>query len=281
MNRPLTVAAGVVLALTAGLRAAPPAPPTGSAPRGAPARLLELVNNERRSRGVTPLTWSADLARLAGRHAEDMQRAGRLSHLSAGDHADYPDRLIAADLPALTAAENIARGADADDAHRGLMASAGHRRNILNPALEHIGIGVSRDPARRAIWFCQDFATLIPRLADREADRRLRHALTGAWQAAGGSLREDRQLSDTLRRALDRMVDEDQLNTSFIAVPGPTWVYAYTTPKPTDLPGDVLSRAGLTPGFGATIRFARTPSTPLGLYWVAIALTGKSNPPAR
>ena len=276
MKSRVGLAAVAVLVVATGLHATPPAPAQRARPREPAQRMLELVNQERQRRDLPPLVWSKELARLARRHAEDMKRAGRLSHLSLADNADYSDRLVAADLPALTAAENIARGKDIDDAHSGLMNSAGHRRNILNPALERIGIGVAGDEARRTIWICQDFATLIPRLSDSEARQHLRGALARAWHAARGSLRENNQVSDRLRGALDRMVDADRVNAGFIEVPGPAWVYAYTTADPSQLPDSVLARAGSTSNYGAAIGFRRTPSTPLGLYWVAIALTGQA-----
>lgn len=41
-----------------------------------------------------------------------------------------------------TAGENLAGAPSVDHAHTSLMNSAGHRRNILNPAFTHIGIGI-------------------------------------------------------------------------------------------------------------------------------------------
>jgi hypothetical protein len=38
--------------------------------------------------------------------------------------------------------ENIGRGYGAEEIHRGLMESPGHRANVLNPDVTHVGIGV-------------------------------------------------------------------------------------------------------------------------------------------
>jgi uncharacterized protein YkwD len=50
--------------------------------------------------------------------------------------------MAAAGLTYRAAAENIAWAGDTVQAHTALMNSPGHRANLLNPALQRIGIGI-------------------------------------------------------------------------------------------------------------------------------------------
>ena len=51
-------------------------------------------------------------------------------------------RVQDAGLPFDKLAENLAEAATPEDAHETLMASPGHRRNVLNPELRRVGIGM-------------------------------------------------------------------------------------------------------------------------------------------
>lgn len=268
----------LILLIVAGLTAGNPSADAGG-PARPEARMLELINTERARHRLRPLGWNDDLGNLARGHARDMQRAGCLSHLSPQDGADYPERLVRADLVALEAAENIALGRDVRDAHDGLMRSPGHRANILSPDLREVGIGVVRDRPGQAVYVCQDFATLIPLLSDGEAMKRLREALRKTWQAAGRAApSESVELSARLALAVEQMIKNDQVSTRQMSVPGPSWVYAYTTADPGDLPREVHAHAGRSRGYGGAVTFRRTASLPLGLYWVALALVAQPEP---
>ena len=107
------------------------------------AALLNEINLERSAHKIPPLSWNTDLARLARRHARDMRNVGKISHASSTDGATYSGRLARTDMAVRVAAENVAVGGHVQDIHDGLMSSAGHRANILNPEMEEIGIGVA------------------------------------------------------------------------------------------------------------------------------------------
>ncbi len=170
-----------------------------------PARehLFRRLNEERRRRGLAELAWNPVLARLAAEHAEELRRRGELSHRSAADGAAYADRLARTPLRARRAAENLAQAPDAEEAHLGLMASPGHRGNILDPDLEEVGIGVSAAPDGDLV-VVQDFAALMPGLDDGEAAAALAEALQAAWRAGGGGLSQDAALARRARAAWPR-----------------------------------------------------------------------------
>lgn len=53
------------------------------------------------------------------------------------------------------AAENIALNSSVENAHAALMASEGHRTNLLNASYSYIGIGIAESP--KGIVFVQMF----------------------------------------------------------------------------------------------------------------------------
>ncbi len=139
----------------------------GSAPAyatddgGFAAKMLELVNQQRAAANVAPLQWSASLGSIAqdGRYdgcgfavqgrSADMGARNYFSHTIAGCGTQNVASMFgAAGVSTSGWGENIAWMSGTTDpllaAQRltnDLMASSGHRANILNPDFTHIGIG--------------------------------------------------------------------------------------------------------------------------------------------
>lgn len=116
-------------------------------------QMLELINQERTSRGLNPLQLELNLNESAEDHSSWMLATDIFSHTGAGG-SSAGQRMSAADFDFSGGwgwGENIAlqseRGAagyadDVIDLHNNLMNSSGHRANILNPNYEVIGIGI-------------------------------------------------------------------------------------------------------------------------------------------
>lgn len=118
------------------------------------AALLRGVNTVRAEVRLPPLTWNGRLAEAAARHATDLQSCGRLSHEGC-DGSGLPQRLDRAGYRYRAAAENLALCAcDADGVVSLWLASDGHRRNLLNPAVTELGADTRVDVTdpRRALW---------------------------------------------------------------------------------------------------------------------------------
>ncbi|HZP95337.1 MAG TPA: CvpA family protein [Candidatus Limnocylindria bacterium] len=104
-------------------------------------QLFDLVNEERASAGLAPLAWDDRLVPIARAHSEEMFKLRYFSHQSPANGTPF-DRLRAAGVTYTRAGENLAYAQSVTVAHRGLMASEGHRANILSPQFARAGIGV-------------------------------------------------------------------------------------------------------------------------------------------
>jgi uncharacterized protein YkwD len=144
-------------------------PKTTAAPTTAPAAgaattveklasdLFARLNAERRARGLQALDWDDDLARMAAGWSAQMARTGDFSHRDLGAASGLPG---IAKFSAL--GENIAwvegYANMGNQLHLGWMRSEGHRKNMLQPGFDSVGIGVVCDGGRA--WATQNFGRL-------------------------------------------------------------------------------------------------------------------------
>ena len=119
----------------------PASEPGPADPAVAERRLLQLINEERHRQGLSPLSVNPRLVALARKHSRDMLDNGFVGHRSPRT-GTLSDRLRKAGVTAEISLENIARNDTIGGAHRGLMQSPGHRRNILDPRVREVGVGV-------------------------------------------------------------------------------------------------------------------------------------------
>jgi len=129
------------------------------------------VNQIRQSAGLYPLARNRALDLAAQVHAQDMARHNFMSH-SGSDGSSPAARIRAAGYPWITWAENVAVGyATPAAVMNAWMNSPGHRRNILNPNVREIGIGVAQSPGTRwGIFWCQDFGNRNGAVTPPETD---------------------------------------------------------------------------------------------------------------
>ena len=136
--------------------------------------MLDLINEERTSRGFNPLTLELRLNEASEDHSVWMDETRNFSHTGEGG-SDAGDRIRDTGFQLTgnwTWGENIAfqseRGAagiadDVADLHEALMNSPGHRANILNPSFELIGIGIEEGDGRGfdGVYVTQNFARTL------------------------------------------------------------------------------------------------------------------------
>jgi uncharacterized protein YkwD len=192
---------------------AAPGPRQALKPDQAQARLVELINRARAASGLDPLLFDPELSAAALGHSENMRRENFVAHLSPTTGGPE-ERLLRAGIITDLAAENVGRGSDPEEIHKGFMDSPGHRAAILLPRVTHVGIGVSA--AKRGDMtdyiVTELFIRRIPQLGN---DAR---ALLAAEIMASRELdnltpvREDIALSELAGEAVRSFLDEPQLS---------------------------------------------------------------------
>jgi hypothetical protein len=104
--------------------------------------MINLINNERQKTGASPLCLNNKLLRAAQSHTNDMVTNDFFSH-TGSDGSKLSTRADRVNYKWRNLAENIAINRSVTDAHAGLMKSAGHKRNILDPNLAQIGLAIA------------------------------------------------------------------------------------------------------------------------------------------
>lgn len=120
---------------------------------------LQLMNQSRTDQKVQPqLGLDPAVAQVARKHSEAMRDEGFFGHVN-GSGDGLRQRLDRAGIRYSGAAENLAEVAHrtnpAQIAHSQLMASASHRKNILNNKYHLAGVGVAK--AGNTYWITQIF----------------------------------------------------------------------------------------------------------------------------
>jgi uncharacterized protein YkwD len=117
---------------------------SASNPEAVEKQILDLVDRDRADSGLPPLQRDPRLARVARAYSREMAETGEVAHVSqrTGNAVDRVRAAGIAPMPTVIA-ENVGRDYSADGIERALMASPGHRDNILSGAVTHVGVGVA------------------------------------------------------------------------------------------------------------------------------------------
>jgi uncharacterized protein YkwD len=122
------------------------------------ATSVSLVNGARGQNGKGALAFDPVLCEIARTYSRQMRDQGFVSHYDAAGTA-VDGRLRSYGVHFTMAGENIATLGDTTDpageAHRGFMASASHRANILQPGFTSVGVGVATNGDQ--YWLTQVF----------------------------------------------------------------------------------------------------------------------------
>lgn len=133
-------------------------------------QLLQATNADRAQHGLAPLRWDPALARAAQGHAEQMARAGALSHQFAGE-PDLASRAGRAGAHFSTVAENVAVAPDPRVVEDEWMHSPPHRQNILDARLNEVGIGLVRQGS--SLWAVEDYSAAVAQMDSTEIERQV------------------------------------------------------------------------------------------------------------
>jgi hypothetical protein len=142
--RPL-VALLLLLALVLGMVVLAP-PPSAEASSSAEQDFVQRLNRERTNRGLPALQVASDLRSVARNHSDRMASQNRLHHNPNLSTEVKNWRRIT---------ENVGRGPSTTSLHAALMASSGHRANILDRNVSQVGVGVT--VRNGTVWVTQVF----------------------------------------------------------------------------------------------------------------------------
>lgn len=120
--------------------------------------MLALINNFRAEYNLPPVEIINELNNLAQIHTDDMAENNYFAHLNlAGESPE--DRRLRLNI-ATPVGENLAKDTSVEFAHHGLIKSAIHRENILNPTWNQVGIGITEKGGY--LYISQQFSYSIP-----------------------------------------------------------------------------------------------------------------------
>jgi uncharacterized YkwD family protein len=128
-----------------------PAPTTGEF-SAYQQEVLNIVNKERTSRGLSALKLSTEVSKVATIKSQDMIDKGYFDHNSPTYGSPF-DMMKKFGITYRSAGENIAMGQRTpQEVMTAWMNSEGHRKNILNSSFTEIGIGIAKDKNGRMYW---------------------------------------------------------------------------------------------------------------------------------
>jgi hypothetical protein len=141
----------VAAALLAAVLALANAAPANAADGGAEAQFVSRINSVRASKGLSPLAVDGQVHGIARNWTDQMVANGDISH-----NPNYSQQ-VTANWRKL--GENVAVGADFDTVWNAFMSSSVHYKNIVDPAYNYIGVGVSYD-ANGQMFTTHDFMAM-------------------------------------------------------------------------------------------------------------------------
>ena len=118
-------------------------------------KMLDLINQERREAGLVELAADEAIRKVARDYAFYMFENSYVAHQDLEGRTPA-ERLKDAGIEHYSSGENIALSESVDSAHRGLMNSPGHRKNILWPFFRKVGIGAVNG-GEYGMMFVQNF----------------------------------------------------------------------------------------------------------------------------
>ena len=130
-------------------------------------QLVVLANQARAAAGAGPLKWDAALAAAARQHCLRMATEGSISHQYPGE-PDASERAKQAGAHFSLIEENVAVAPSPAAIHDAWMHSPGHRTNLLNPAVDRVGVAVVA--GRYGLYAVADYERAVPVLEQAQVE---------------------------------------------------------------------------------------------------------------
>jgi len=153
-------------------------------------QIVQLANQARAEAGAGPLQWDAALATAARQHCLRMAAEGPISHQYAGE-PDFSARAAQAGAHFSLIEENVALAPTPAAIHNAWMHSPGHRTNLLNPKVDHVGVAVVA--GRNGLYAVADYERAVPVLTQSQQESEV----AGLVKAHGVAILPDPTLART------------------------------------------------------------------------------------
>lgn len=188
--------------------------------RTAANHLFALLNQERKKMGLNAVNRDAILEKTAVDHSRDMALRGFFAHVTPD--GKNPNTRYQAHGGFGTVGENIVIETNIDKAHRQLMASPGHRANILQADVTHVGMG---------LYYAKDRYYITQLFQSRQGpqDLRVLKERLGSWldnyraQHDVGILLKDDLLQSINQEYTRKMAQQDRLDYTGTKALGPLY----------------------------------------------------------
>ena len=215
--------------------------------------LFATLNTSRMQAGLPMLRWDVGLTAAAASHANAMRRAQTMTHRLSAE-ADLAERAADQGSRFSVIAENVGVGSNAPELQRMWMLSPHHRENMMDPAVDAVGIAVLEREGQ--VWAVEDFARIVPAVSLQDQEWQVVSLLQAAGHTAAPS-------------AAARSMCEQ--STGFVGV-RPLFVLRYNATALTALPAELLERLRQQTVTQAAVGACLGPQSSFSSYSLAIAL---------
>ncbi|MGB0065889.1 MAG: CAP domain-containing protein [Terracidiphilus sp.] len=195
--------------------------------RSAVGQVFTLGNQARAQAGVPSLQWDPALAAAALQHCRRMAAEGPIAHRYGGE-PDVAARAAQSGAHFSLIEENVAVAPTARTIHDGWMHSPGHRANMLNPAVDHVGIALVY--TRGVLYAVADYSAAVRSLSPAQIEARVASLV----RASGVSILPD---SATARS----MCENNSVLPPESGAP-PVWMIRWQNSDLSQLPPELSSR---------------------------------------
>lgn len=190
--------------------------------------LLAAANQERTALGLQLLRRDARLADAAAGHAREMAAHATISHQFAGE-AELTARAAGAGVAFSVVSENVGEAPSAVLIHAMWMQSEHHRTNLLDPAIDAVGISVIARGAE--LYAVEDFAKTVRAVPIEQQESAIALLI-----AQPGTVVDAGPVSTAAARQTCAM------ETGYAGARKPGFVMRFTSDSLTQLPGELKSR---------------------------------------
>lgn len=235
-------------------------------------QLFQELNEARRKAGQPLLVWDERLAQAARRHTKLMANKNQLGHVLA-EEPSVKGRIAATGIRFNANGENVGYNTYLNDMTDAWLSSPGHRKNMLSPDYDVVGIGIVRG-SNGLFYATQDFAHTVVILTNAQATERVVAAIQRLRLSAR---RNPLEVIDRpeVRDLACKLAKRGKLNAREASMlPDVSAAVTYNNSQPDTLPADIHKLVSLTKFTQLAVGACFTEGdqrNPFGMFFVVVA----------